>query len=178
MAEKIFLGLGSNLGNREKNIINAVDEISGLVNQLDCAPLYETKPWGVEEQPLFLNTAVSGEYDREPSDLLDAIMNIEKKLGRNRENEVRWGPRVIDIDILLFGKRIIHSEPLVVPHPRLKERMFVLLPLLDLEPQAVEPGTGLRYSSFMQESEAQGIYLADSTSYNIRRCHDQKKYGK
>ncbi len=138
-SETAYIGLGSNLGDREKNIRLALQamERTGGIRLVRSASLYDTDPEGVREQPRFLNTAARIETTLPPRELLSAVKDIEKDLGRLPGE--RWGPRAIDLDILLYGERIISSESLTVPHPLMGERTFVLKPLAEMEPQLVHP---------------------------------------
>ena len=109
------------------------------------------------DQNRFINTAVSGFYGNSPLELLSSIQNIETRFGRNRSCERRWGERLLDIDILLFGDIALAEPDLQIPHPRLKERRFALEPLLELLPEAIEPGTGLSYKKICQALPDQGV---------------------
>lgn len=133
------MGLGSNLGDRLANLQRAVDALGAEVGVrvTRSSRVWETEPVGGPEQPDFLNAVVSVETDLDPHGLLAACNRVEAKLGRTRE--VRWGPRSIDIDVLLFGDRTIDDPDLIVPHPRLSRRAFVLLPLLELVPDPILP---------------------------------------
>lgn len=113
----------------------------------------------MEDQDKFFNTAVMGFYSGTPGELLSAIHEIEAFFGRDRSGERRWGERTLDIDILLFGNRIVNEEDLQIPHPRLKERRFALQPLLELSPDAAEPGTGVPYRDICQSLPDQGVNL-------------------
>ena len=126
----VFLGLGSNLGNRRETMRAAVAEIRQVLDEVRVSSLYESAAWGVTDQPAFLNAVVRGRTTRSPLELLDATQAIERKLGRVRGR--RWGPRVIDIDVLLYGSELIDEPRLKVPHPYLTRRGFVLRPLADL----------------------------------------------
>lgn len=136
------LGLGSNLGNRAENLHRActlLDRTAGLQVRRASA-VYETEPVGVTEQPMFLNQVVEILTRLSPSDLMARLLEVEEKMGRVRRE--RWGPRVIDIDLLLCGRRIIERSGLNVPHPRMKERAFVMVPLAELAPGLVLPDGG------------------------------------
>jgi 2-amino-4-hydroxy-6-hydroxymethyldihydropteridine diphosphokinase len=132
-----FVGLGANLGNREKAIRDAAE----LLEARRLSTIRETEPWGLTDQPRFLNAVAELATDRTPRGLLDRLLEIERELGRVREGP-RWGPRAIDLDLLLYGDRRIDEPGLEVPHPRLHERLFVLEPLAELAPGAVVPGLG------------------------------------
>ncbi len=129
-AVRVFLGLGANLGDRRATLRAAVLRLREVVTDLRVSSLYESKAWGVTDQPPFLNAVARGETALTPLALLDAIQEIEHDLGRVRKQH--WGPRVIDIDILLYGTERIDQPRLVVPHPYMTQRSFVLRPLADL----------------------------------------------
>lgn len=135
----VFIGLGSNLGNRKQNISLALKEI-GSVNGAairKVSGFYATCPLGGPEQPDFLNAAAALSYSGTPAGLLKALKGIEKKLGRKKT--ARWGPRIIDIDILLFGNKIVRARNLIVPHKLMHKRLFVLKPLAEIAPGAIHP---------------------------------------
>ena len=135
----VYLSLGSNLGERDGNISRA---IAGLGQQnarvVRESALYETEPVDLREQPWFLNCVVEIEWDGEPYELLETLHGIEHGMGRTRV--IRNGPRLIDLDILFFGVRVVHLPGLEIPHPRLADRRFVLVPLNDLAPTFEHPG--------------------------------------
>lgn len=137
-----YIGLGSNVGDRRASIDSAVASLrcSPGVRVLRRSDLRETAPEGVAGQPAFLNGALEIETTLEPAVLLDRLLEIERALGRVRRE--RWGPREIDLDLLLYGDRVVKTERLVVPHPRMAERRFVLEPLAELCPRRVVPGLG------------------------------------
>ncbi|WP_029520350.1 2-amino-4-hydroxy-6-hydroxymethyldihydropteridine diphosphokinase [Persephonella sp. IF05-L8] len=135
--EKIFLALGSNIGNRQKNINQAIEFLSKEIKDIKQAHIYKSKAVGYENQPDFLNTAISGYTDLSPEELLGFVKHIEKQIGRKKR--FRWGPREIDIDILFYGNLVLEKENLIIPHPRIHERDFVLKPLCDLEPEFIHP---------------------------------------
>ena len=136
---KVFLGLGSNLRDREKNIKEAVRWLgeNEMVKVVKNSSLYETEPEGVKNQPFFLNGVLEMETDLSPRDLLDTLQAIERQLGRKKGQ--RWGSRVIDLDILLYGELVMKEEDLEIPHPLLAERSFVLIPLAEIAPETVHP---------------------------------------
>ncbi len=136
---KIYLGLGSNLGNREHNIKKAYAGIEEHIgNIVKSSSVYETEPWGFMARNAFLNTVSEVETKLTPSGLLDAILMIETLLGRIRE-EVQYSSRVIDIDILLYDDLIVDEVNLKIPHPHLHKRMFVLVPFCEIAPDAIHP---------------------------------------
>jgi len=137
-----YIGLGANLGPREETLRRAVEllgEAEG-VEVLAVSQLRETDPVGVVDQPLFLNGAAEVETTRTPRDLLDLLLRVERSLGRAREE--RWGPRTIDLDLLVYGDEVVDEPGLRVPHPHLHERRFALEPLADLDPELEIPGRG------------------------------------
>ena len=132
-----YVALGANLGDREATIRAAVAELPGVIG---VSPLRETDPVGVTDQPQFLNGVAALETELAPRELLDVLLAVERRLGRERRE--RWGPRTIDLDLLLYGDEVIDEDGLTIPHPRLHERRFVLEPLADLAPKLVVPGLG------------------------------------
>ncbi len=136
----VFLGLGSNLGDRAANLRATRERLAAGGVALDrCSSLYETEPWGVAEQPRFLNAVCRGRTRLAPAALLALAKRIERELGR--VETVRYGPRTVDIDILLYGERQLATPELTIPHPRLAERAFVLVPLTELAPDLRPPGS-------------------------------------
>lgn len=132
--KKVYLGLGSNIGNRENNLKEAINLISQnrniKVNKISS--LYETEPIGFKEQDWFLNMVIEIETSLKPRELLKYLLDVEKRMGRIRE--IKWGPRIIDIDILIYNEAVIMDEDLKIPHPRICERAFVLIPLIEINP--------------------------------------------
>jgi 2-amino-4-hydroxy-6-hydroxymethyldihydropteridine diphosphokinase len=134
---EIFIGFGSNLGDREYNIRTALNLLEEKMNLVVVSSFYETEPMYVKDQPLFLNCVAKFETDLEPEEVLDYFHTIEKKLGRDRS--VRYGPRKIDLDILFYGDIKVDENFLKIPHPLIQERAFVLVPLAEIAPQLVHP---------------------------------------
>jgi 2-amino-4-hydroxy-6-hydroxymethyldihydropteridine diphosphokinase len=132
-----YIGLGSNLGDRESLIRRAAE----LIGARRLSEVRETEPWGYVRQPRFLNAVAEIETDLPPRRLLDYLLDVEARLGRERIGPM-WGPRTIDLDLLLYGDETVDEPGLVVPHPRLLEREFVLEPLADLVPWLKIPGDG------------------------------------
>ena len=137
-----YVGLGANIGPREVTLLRAVDLLAEAddVDVLAVSQLRETEPMGVVDQPPFLNGAAQIETSLEPCALLELLLEIERTLGRVREE--RWGPRTVDLDLLAYGDRTVDEPGLRVPHPRLHERRFALEPLAELEPDLIVPGLG------------------------------------
>ena len=142
MSKSAFVGIGSNLGDREGNFRQAVELLSAEdgVDVVAVSEIRETDPVGPVEQGPFLNGAVRIETDLAPRELLERLLAVEERLGRVRRE--RWGPRTIDLDLLLYGDDIVDEPGLTVPHPRLHERRFALEPLSDLAPSLEIPGKG------------------------------------
>jgi 2-amino-4-hydroxy-6-hydroxymethyldihydropteridine diphosphokinase len=135
---KAYLLTGGNMGNREKNLATAkrlITERAGKVTR--ASALYETAAWGKTDQPSFYNQALEVETSIPPKDLLNLLLEIEKKLGRQRDE--KYGPRIIDIDILLYGDQICNDPQLQIPHPELQNRRFALTPLAEIGPGLVHP---------------------------------------
>ncbi|KAB2834896.1 MAG: 2-amino-4-hydroxy-6-hydroxymethyldihydropteridine diphosphokinase [Candidatus Brocadia sp.] len=136
----VYIGLGSNIGNREENLHAAYKHILviGGVQPVRCSRFYETVPVGGPSQPMFLNAVLHGKTFLSPRELLERFQRIEDLMGRIRS--IRWGPRSIDIDILLYGNEIVDDEHLKIPHPLMHTRLFVLEPLVEIAPSMVHPG--------------------------------------
>ncbi len=132
-----YVGLGSNLGDRESLIRRAAE----LIGARRLSSISETEPWGPVSQPRFLNAVAEVETPLDARSFLVHLLDVERRLGRERVGP-RWGPRTIDLDLLLFGDQLIDEPGLVVPHPNLEERLFVLEPLAELVPSQIIPGSG------------------------------------
>ena len=136
--KKAYLSLGSNLGDRENNLTRAMEELEEReVKILQRSAIYETEPVEIREQGWFLNCALEAETEQMPRQLMNTLLDIERELGRRRR--IKYGPRVIDLDILLLGSSIVKTPELVIPHPRMTERRFVLVPLAEIAAQAQHP---------------------------------------
>jgi 2-amino-4-hydroxy-6-hydroxymethyldihydropteridine diphosphokinase len=139
-----YIGLGTNLGDRELNLRRALERLEKL-GPVRASSIRETDPVGVTDQPRFLNAAAELATELAPAELLERLLEIERELGRDRATERRWGPRLIDLDLLLFGEETIDEPGLTVPHPRLADRRFVLEPLCELNEDLTLPdGTRVR----------------------------------
>lgn len=136
----VFLALGSNVGNGNKQFDWAIELLSSELLNVVQAPRYISKPVGFTDQSDFLNTALKAETKLSPTELLEFTQNIEKKVGRIRR--FRWGPREIDIDIIFYDNLMINEPILAIPHPRFAERDFVLLPIKDISPDLIDPISG------------------------------------
>jgi len=155
----VYLALGSNLGQRQKNLSRALRNIATELDILKYSSIYETPPWGVTEQPRFLNQVIQGTTVLPPHALLDFLKKIERKMGR--VETVRFGPRVIDLDILLYGERLVNTPRLQIPHPRMHERAFVLVPLVEIEPTLVIPGQQQTITDLLRGLDQNGITRID-----------------
>ena len=156
MDHTVYLALGSNLGNRLANLKNAISNLTPQMDVKKKSPVYETPPWGYADQPPFLNQCVMAETYLDPESLLAHLKRLETVLGR--EPSFENGPRLIDIDILLYADEIIDSPPLVVPHPRMHTRGFVLVPLNDIAPDLVHPVLGKPVSELLLDVERVNIH--------------------
>ena len=158
---RVFIGIGSNVADRSAHVALARRELAALPRtRLEAfSPVYETDPVGPIPQGKYLNAAARLETGLDPYDLLDALGAIERAAGRDRRSpQTRWAPRTLDLDILMYDQRVISSDELVVPHPMMHDRWFVLKPLADLDPHAVHPvlqmtvGELLRYLEQPQQT--------------------------
>ncbi len=145
-----YIGIGSNLGNRQENCLRAIELLQkkGII-VTKRSSLYKTEPWGVKDQPRFINMAVEIDTSLEPKELLKILKNIEKELGREKSS--KWGPRIIDLDILLFDDIILNEDNLKIPHPLMQERDFVLRPLCEIAPDIYHPLLKLSMYELMQK---------------------------
>ena len=134
----IHIGIGSNLGNREENCLKAIQFLSQEgIRIRKRSSMHETEPWGMKDQPRFINMAIEGETGLKPKELLSVLKEIEDGIGRVAT--YRWGPRLIDLDILLYENLVIDTPELTIPHPRMHEREFVLRPLAEIAPDRIHP---------------------------------------
>lgn len=136
---KAYLGLGSNMGDRAHQLQQAIQIIDRFqhIDVTSVSPIYETEPVGYTDQPQFLNLCIEIETTLKPQELLKRCLETEQVLHRVRK--IRWGPRTLDVDILLYGNEIIEEDNLIIPHPRMVERAFVLIPLNDIASKHIEP---------------------------------------
>jgi 2-amino-4-hydroxy-6-hydroxymethyldihydropteridine diphosphokinase len=157
----IYLSTGSNLGNREQNLASALAALSDFLTVTAVSSLYETEPWGYADQPAFLNQVIAGTTPLDPPSIHALIKRIET--GQGRTPTFRYGPRLIDIDILAIGRLVLETPELVLPHPRLQERAFVLVPLAEIAPGWVHPVLHLDAKSLLEKVDASGVKLYPST---------------
>jgi 2-amino-4-hydroxy-6-hydroxymethyldihydropteridine diphosphokinase len=158
----IYIALGTNLGNRSANLRAAIEALPPEVRVTRESPVYETPPWGVTEQPAFLNMAVEAETELDAPAVLAHLKRIETRLGR--QPTYRYGPRTIDLDLLFYDDLVLDSPPLIVPHPRLHERAFVLVPLADLAPDLRHPIIGQTLGELLAAVNRSGIRLYNSNT--------------
>lgn len=152
----VFIALGSNLGDRSANLAAAIGRLGDLGLVTRVSPVYETEPWGITAQPRFLNQVVELQTDLPPHALLRHLKAIETAMGRETTGP-RYGPRPIDLDILLYDDLALTSYTLTVPHPRLCERAFVLVPLADLAADRVHPRLGLTVRELLARVDRSGV---------------------
>ena len=146
------IALGSNLGDREGNLHEAVRRMGALGRVVAISIFHDTEPVGYLDQPRFLNGAVLLETELEPAALLAGLLEVERAMGRDRSATVAKGPRVIDLDLLLFGAVMLETAQLTVPHPAMRERRFVLEPLWEIAPQMVDPVTGWTVAELLEKT--------------------------
>ncbi len=149
-----YIGLGSNLGNRMTMLRMAIQRLETLGRIASVSSLYQTEPVGYLEQPSFFNAVVALDTDLAPADLLGALLGIERDLGRIRS--FPNAPRTLDLDLLLFDEAIFDTSELTLPHPRLHERAFVLVPLAEIAPKLVHPGSGMAMQELLNTLPDQG----------------------
>jgi len=161
MAKTVFLGLGSNLGDREENLKKAVGMIAENIGEVvSISSVYETEPWGFQSENEFLNAAVKVRTELKPCGLLGRILMIEAQLGRLREGEgTGYKSRVIDVDILLYGCEIINKKSLQIPHPRIPLRKFVLVPLCEIAPEMIHPVLKKTMAELLEECQDEGVVI-------------------
>lgn len=152
---RIYLGLGSNLGDRYANLQRAVSELQKFLKITALSPVYSTEPWGDTDQPAFLNICVAAVGSLSPHDLLTRVKMIEQELGRQPSRP--WGPRLIDVDILFYDDLIISDEKLAIPHPHIAERAFVLAPLAIIIPNFRHPQSGLSVQEMLDRVDTTGV---------------------
>lgn len=153
--ETVYIALGSNLGDRLRHLARARELMGEFVHISAESSVYETPPWGVVDQPRFLNQVVRGSTGLAPLHLLNSLKAVERQMGRVKG--VRYGPRIIDLDILLYGGRVINYKRLQVPHPRMLERAFVLVPLAEISPDLIVPGANRTAAELLAGIDQAGI---------------------
>lgn len=154
---KIYLSLGTNLGEKKSNIEHALKLLSDKIKILKISSYYETEPVGYRDQPWFLNIVIEGETNLPPAELIVFTQSIEHEM--KRVKTIVNGPRIIDVDILLYENDKINTENLIIPHPRMKERAFVMIPLSEISPNLVIQGEKIR--DILNNLEGEKIYKVD-----------------
>lgn len=165
MLVKCYLGVGSNIGDRRQNIVNALRELDQRHELVALSSLYETEPVGYVDQDYFLNAVVHVSTAMTAMELLDDMHRIENKLGRKRV--MKWGPRVIDVDILTFGNHMISEAQLTVPHPQVPNRRFVLEPWAEIAPDFTVPGFHKTVSLLLNETVDHSIVSKNLSASNL-----------
>lgn len=155
MSPTVYLGLGTNLGDRLDNLQSAVAALPPQVVPGDCSPVYETLPWGFEDQPAFLNQVLRAHTRLQPQELLRHLKGVEEQMGR--QPNIKYGPRIIDLDILFYDRLVLETENLTIPHPHLDERAFVLVPLTDLAPGFRHPVLDKTIRQLLADIDATGV---------------------
>lgn len=153
----VYLSLGSNLGDRDANLEAIRAALPPEVEIRQVSSIYVTEPWGFPDQPDFLNQVLLVDTQLNPQDLLAYLKGIEKQIGR--EPGVRYGPRLADIDIIFFGDVLLEEEGLIIPHPRFRERAFVLVPLTEITPDLQIPGSNQTVKELLQGVDTSGVAL-------------------
>jgi 2-amino-4-hydroxy-6-hydroxymethyldihydropteridine diphosphokinase len=146
----VYIGIGSNVGEREENCLRAIrllEENGVRITQRSA--MYETEPWGIRDQPRFINMAIAAETELSPGGLLLLLKRVEGDMGRRPG--VKWGPRLIDLDILLYNDLIVEESDLVIPHPMMHRRSFVLKPLTEIAPDKVHPGMARKIRDLLRD---------------------------
>jgi 2-amino-4-hydroxy-6-hydroxymethyldihydropteridine diphosphokinase len=151
----IYLGMGTNRGDRLANLAATIEALPPQVQVVRQSPVYQTPPWGYTDQPDFLNLVVEAQTALPPKELIAYLKDLELKVGRTAS--FRWGPREIDIDILFYNQLVYAEDGLEIPHPRLHDRAFVLVPLADLTPELIHPKLNSSVSELLSEIDSSGI---------------------
>lgn len=158
----VYLHLGSNIGDRRSHIFTAISAIDAEVGEVTASSsMFMTEPWGNQDQSYFVNAAVGVTTTLNPIEVLDRCQSIEQKMGRERKEH--WGPRIIDIDILLYDDLVIDSDRLTIPHTYMHERNFVLEPLAEIDPNIQHPLLKKSITTLLKESKDPGIVLKMKT---------------
>ncbi len=155
MANSVYFSLGTNLGDRVANLQRALSLLQEQMTITAVSPIYVTEPWGDTNQPEFLNICAAAVTDLRPKEVLTTIKSIEDDMGRVASRH--WGPRLIDIDLILYGREVVRDGDLTVPHPHMAERAFVLAPLADIIPNFVHPENGQTIQALLEAVDQEGV---------------------
>lgn len=155
--EIVYLSLGSNLGDREANLEAVFRELPPQITVMASSSIYQTEPWSFQDQPDFFNQVIQTETVLSPRELLSYLKKIEKKIGR--KPSFLYGPRLMDIDILLYGDQVVHEEELIIPHEKMFERAFVLVPLAEIAPGLMHPECDMTISDLLNTIDTSGVSL-------------------
>jgi len=150
-----YIALGTNLGDRSKNLENAIQLLSSFVEVVAQSPIYQTIPWGFADQPDFLNQVIFVKTAKRPDELLQLLKQIEVEIGRTPT--FQNGPRIVDLDILFYDDWVVENPGLQIPHPRLHERAFVLVPLSDLNPSLWHPVLAVTVQEMLHKVDSTGV---------------------
>lgn len=156
----VLVSIGSNLDNREENIRHALDRMTAFFRIDNLSPLYESEPQDFDWQGWFINVVVSGFFNNDPLELLILLKDLERSMGRTKR--IEKGPRIIDLDIIAFGSMIFQTPELTLPHPRMTERLFVLLPVKDIKPDFVHPVLGKSIDALISECSDKSVISTKS----------------
>ncbi len=157
-----YIALGSNLGDRSQNLAQARELLAEHVRTVKASSICETEPWGVADQPHFLNQVIESETDLEVLELLRFLKRIENDMGRTET--IRFGPRLIDLDVLLYGEIQMQTPELTIPHPRMTQRAFVLVPLAEIAPHLNIPGTGMTVEEALSKLDPASVRKLEGNS--------------
>jgi dihydropteroate synthase/2-amino-4-hydroxy-6-hydroxymethyldihydropteridine diphosphokinase len=174
MSHTVYIGLGTNQGDRLENIRGAISRFYPELTLIGLSPLYETEPWGYEHQPEFLNIVAKVSVDLSPAALIDHLKGMEAAMGRKKT--FRYGPRIIDLDILFYDDLVLEDERVSIPHPSMEGRAFVLVPLGDLAPDLVHPGTGRSVREMLQGLDTSGVHPYREQRVSVAR-HEGRSEG-
>jgi len=166
-ASQVILALGTNLGQRRANLQLALDTLGEVLTIEAVSPIYETEPWGFTDQPDFFNACLLGLTKLSPHDLLDTCKSIEQRLGRQAGS--KWGPRLIDIDMIFYGQLILDNGKLKIPHPQLDQRAFVLAPLADIAPDWSHPESNQSVADLLENVDESTVRRLPRSEYSLRR---------
>ncbi len=161
LREIIYLSLGSNLGDREANLESVIEEFPPAIEVIVRSSIYQTEPWGFEDQPDFLNMVAQGKTELAPRELLTYLKKIEKKIGR--KPSFIYGPRLVDVDILFYGEKVVDEIQLTIPHDKIPERAFVLVPLMEIAPDLKYPDSDQTISDLANSIDTSGVSLYEGS---------------